>query len=232
MSALAISYSAGGALAVIEFDATISETHLAGNEITEHPVEKGVNVTDHVRPRVDRITLDVVVTNAPTRVPRTNMGGATGGVTGLDLVVPTNGDLPIAIPGIGAALKGAGVFRGTQVVQAQVLQFDSFDRVADVYHELKNLQETATLVTITTSLVEYENFVFENLSAPRQAGEGDSIHFQIDAKHLRFVTAKTVPAPASPVGVKKTNKGSQPTKDAGPKSSLALKGAQALGLAH
>lgn len=226
-----ISYSAGGALAVIEFDATLGETHPFSNVITEHPVEKGVNVTDHVRPEVDRVTVEAFVTNAPTRVPGSNLDGATGSVQNLELDVPTTTDLPIQIPGVGAALRGSGALRGTLAVQAQTLQFDDFDRVGSIFHELKTLQEAATLVTIATSLREYADFVIQSVNVPRQAGEGDAVRITIEARQLRFVTTKTVPAPKEPVGVKTVNKGPKPGT-AVPKSSLALKAAQAIGLAH
>ncbi len=230
MSQVAISYDAGGSLAVIEFDATLGEVHQGTTVVTEHPVEKGVNISDHVRPEVDRLTLEVFVTNAPIRVPRTNLDGATGGVAPLDLVVPSTFELPIAIPGVGAALKGAGLLSGNTTVKANVLQFDSFDRVSSVYHELKTLQETSTVVTIQTSLREYDNFVLKSVTEPRQAGEGDSMRINIEAQQIRFVTAKTVPAPKTPVGAKKVNRGAKPSTDAGPKQSLALKAAKALGL--
>lgn len=204
-----ISYSTGGVLAVIEFDATISATHLAGSDVTEHSVEAGVNVTDHIRPRVDRLTLDCFVTNSPIRVPKTNLGGATGGVGPLDLEVPTTTELPISVPGVGAALKGAGLLNGTSVVKATVLQFNGdFDRVGEVYHELKTLQETATLLTVVTDLREYEDMVIEELTVPREVGDGDAAHFQLGLKHIRFATAKVVPAPK--IAAKKVNRGVQP----------------------
>ncbi len=231
MAVVTISYDAGGSLAVIEFDATLSETHIGTSIVTEHPVEKGVNISDHVRPDVDRLTLEVMVTNAPIKVPGSNLDGATGGVAPLELTIPTTTELPIAIPGVGAALKGAGLLNGTTTVKANVLQFEAFDRVSSVYHELKTLQETATIITIGTSLREYTNFVFKTVTEPRQAGDGDSMKIQIEAQQIRFALAKTVAAPKSPVAAKKVNRGPKPTTEVQPKTSLALKAAQGLGLA-
>src|SRR5262249_25250526 len=99
-------------------------------------------------------------------------------------------------------------------------------------HELLTLRESATLITIVTSLREYEDFVIQSLTAPRQAGEGDSIKIQIEARQLRFVTTQDVPAPKAPVGAKKKDPGPKPTTAADPKTSLALKAAKALGLSH
>lgn len=67
-----------GSEAVILFDATLSEEHRAEAEITEHPVERGANVSDHIRPKLERLRLDVHVTNTPIRDPRSypNKSGA------------------------------------------------------------------------------------------------------------------------------------------------------------
>src|SRR5260221_12257243 len=92
-------------------------------------------------------------------------------------------------------------------------------------------RSTSTVVTIQTSLREYDNFVLKSVTEPRQAGEGDSMRINIEAEQIRFVTAKTVPATKTPVDAKKVNGGAKPSTDAGPTQSLALKAAKALGLA-
>lgn len=49
----------------IELDASISESHVGEVEVTEHPVEQGANVTDHVRPKPDTLTIEGFVSNTP-----------------------------------------------------------------------------------------------------------------------------------------------------------------------
>lgn len=51
----------------LKFDVVPSETHEGVLQITDHPVEKGANVTDHARRELDRLTLEVFVSNAPIR---------------------------------------------------------------------------------------------------------------------------------------------------------------------
>ena len=48
-----------------EIDVTLSEEHFFDNEVTEHPVERGADVTDHVRARPVRITLEGLVSDTP-----------------------------------------------------------------------------------------------------------------------------------------------------------------------
>lgn len=48
-----------------EIDAAISQDHSFDNEITEHPVEKGANVADHVRSTPIMISLEGLVSDTP-----------------------------------------------------------------------------------------------------------------------------------------------------------------------
>lgn len=49
----------------LQVDAAPRETHALTDTLTDHPVEKGANVTDHDREEPDRLTLDCVVSNTP-----------------------------------------------------------------------------------------------------------------------------------------------------------------------
>ena len=64
----------------IVIDATISEEHTIAVETTDHPVERGYNVTDHrrVRPRVIKLT--GIMTNYPVKL-FASAGGAKDYVT-------------------------------------------------------------------------------------------------------------------------------------------------------
>lgn len=61
----------------IEFDATLREHHTTTAQATEHKVEKGAPITDHVIVAPKRVTVEVVVTNSPMQQPNTNMDGVT-----------------------------------------------------------------------------------------------------------------------------------------------------------
>ena len=64
MAVLVYEYTPG-VLSALEFDATLSEVHSASATVTEHPVEKGAAITDHVRPQLDRVQLEGLITNTP-----------------------------------------------------------------------------------------------------------------------------------------------------------------------
>lgn len=54
-----------GQTVFMEFDATLAETHDSASDITQHPIEDGSVVTDHVRPRQDLLSLNVFISNHP-----------------------------------------------------------------------------------------------------------------------------------------------------------------------
>lgn len=50
-------------------DASVSEVHTTSSTITDHPVETGANITDHVHKNPDTLVITGIVTNTPTRFP-------------------------------------------------------------------------------------------------------------------------------------------------------------------
>ena len=62
-----------------EFDASIEESHEADVDVTEFPVEEGADITDHLRPRPERITINGIVSNTPlTLDPRRLLPSSSG----------------------------------------------------------------------------------------------------------------------------------------------------------
>lgn len=74
-------------LDTLVLDAIVTETLTMANEVTDHPVEDGPNISDHSRPKPDALTLDCVVSNAP-------LNGERGRVTknGFTFSSSTKGD--------------------------------------------------------------------------------------------------------------------------------------------
>lgn len=66
---------------VIEFDAVVIENHRGSAEVTDHPVENGVDFTDHIRRLQDELIISGVVTDTPVVVDAANNATApnTGG---------------------------------------------------------------------------------------------------------------------------------------------------------
>lgn len=60
-----INYVAGSVMQELDIDATVSQQHSGENEITEHPVENGTNIVDHVRVKPDKLTIECWVSDTP-----------------------------------------------------------------------------------------------------------------------------------------------------------------------
>lgn len=177
---------------ILAFDVVTLETHAIRNEITEHPVEKGANVTDHVRAEVDSISIEVFVSNSPIkRMDRLHQGDSVGDTSALDL--------------------------GNNQ-SASVLQFDNpVDNVAEMYRALRVLRDTAELVHVITPLWDYADMAVREVSIPRSVAEGDGAKMTIDLKQLRLVEVQLVPAPIPTEirGKKAEDKGAKGAKELG-----------------
>lgn len=169
---------ANGQIQSIEFDAVIRDTHEASAEITDHPVERGADVSDHVRKNLDSVTLEVVVSNEPIRQPGSQMEGVTSGQAGLEIREPA----PFGL--------------GLVVAKANVLVFDGeFDRVRTVHEELLRLMNEGVVVGILTSLREYENMLLRRVSPIREAATGDSLRATVEAREIIIVESEVVDVP-------------------------------------
>lgn len=159
-----------GQVQAIEFDVVEREVHDASATITEDQVEEGANTSDHVRPNHDRLSLDVVVSNQPIVVPKTQVPGLTGGVRGLEF-------------------ERAGVV----FARAQALVFDEeFDRARTVYEELTGLKDRGDVLTVITKIREYQNMVIERIGAIVEAATGDALISTVDFRGIRIVETEIV----------------------------------------
>lgn len=67
-----------GELRSLDTDAVLREGSTRIAEVTENPVERGADVSDHIRPKTDTLILEFIITNTPIRVPETNADGVSG----------------------------------------------------------------------------------------------------------------------------------------------------------
>jgi hypothetical protein len=56
----------------LELDATLRQSHERRNEVTKHPVEKGADVTDNIRPLPRTVALEAVIAARPVVNPGTS----------------------------------------------------------------------------------------------------------------------------------------------------------------
>lgn len=163
---------ADGALQVINFDASIDEGYESTAEATEHAVEQGAAVSDHVRPNPDTLSFNAYVTNTPVVSALSQMDGAGENHDGVDLDV------------------------GGRRVAAAVTQWDQeFDRVGAVDAQLLALQRSGTLVKVYTGLRVVERLVITRYKVDRDADNGNALSLTLELKRIRIATTQRVLAP-------------------------------------
>ncbi len=185
-----------GTLERVTFDASVRESYESSGEATEHAVERGAAVSDHVKPNADSLTVEGVVTNTPILAPGNQADGVTGDVRGLSIAA------------------------GNRTVTANVLQFSStFDRVRTVDALLRTLREAGTLVKVYTGLRVLEDVLIVRYTPERSAENGNALHFTLDLKRLRIATTQRVAAPRRVR--RREQRGPQPAAPAEQRSVLA-----------
>lgn len=186
-----------GEAEVVTFDATLRETLSAGATVTEHAVETGADVADHVRPSVRKAVFEVFVSDSPAEEPSTLMYGARGRVASVELQAGAQRVMKRGATGA----KAAEYVNEAVKVSASVLQFDApFARRERVYEKLEQIRSERRVCIAICELAELDDVVITNLSAPLDDKSGDGIAFSLEVTQIRFATSQTVevPDPESP----------------------------------
>jgi len=202
----------------IDFDLIESETHTNASELTEHPVEKDSDVTDHVKHDPIELSLKVWVTNAPIE-EQDAYGGGFGKV---QLQLPPVPPPANPIDQLFQAIKGAILGPVPPPVVNVLLFQDEFDKVQDTHIALTALERSGLSSTVVTSTMNYPNMILEKVDYEKtEAGSGS---FELGFKQVRIVTTSTVaaPAPAEPRGAPPVKKGSQATSAPGTDAAKSL----------
>jgi hypothetical protein len=248
MSAFIYWTTKAGAENTLWFDVTTEEGHHLKAEVTEHPVEEGINVTDNVRPEADELSLTCFISNTPiktkanvlTEVKKTGkiIGAQSGSVTGEKLDVKTYDPPLLPTPGslINALSSAIGnLLNGKKEYKAQVLKFSKdFDNVQETYFALKELRDTGQRVEVITTVRTYKDMVVVDVSMPRTSEHGTGAAVTIQLKEIRVVSTLKVkaPRPADSLGAPRKNQGAKGPSDAddpSKKESTLFKGLAKIG---
>jgi hypothetical protein len=184
-------------------DVCTEETHELANTVTDHPVEDGANISDHVRPQPDRLTLNCFVSNTPLSTQQQQRTIQEGS---FKFTSNTSKDVPIG------AVDGRG---------------------ANTFAALKKLRDNGTLVQVVTTLKTYalkstEGMVIESLTIPRRTDSYDGLEWSVTFKQIRIVKnqqTRDIKAKEKQVQPKKKT-GTQTTSDGSDENSAALNAAK------
>jgi hypothetical protein len=162
----------------------LSQTHSGKATPTDSNVERGSDVTDHIKVDLRPFTATCFVGNSMLEAAASDMDGATSATSTVD--------------------AGSASFTVNGISQYT-------DRVRIVYRRLLDLQSAGTLVTIVTGLERYESMCITDLSFP--VTNKDGIEFELSAREVRIAETRSAAAP-TPVhvrGRRRVNAGVTPT---------------------
>jgi hypothetical protein len=206
-----------GALVRIYADAWQSEDLTADSIVTEHAVEDGSIVSDHIRPEQLIANVRLFFSETPTRGDLDDK--LKGSVESIALPVYVYPDLtPLLSPkglgdavsaGIGAVASAVGLGAPAGPTHYQALKFKSAPgRLRTVFAKLMQLRAESSLFTLGLSIARLKNVASTTIKIARTPDDGQDGAIDLTFRQLSFVTtksAKAIPLPLEPRG--------QPKKD-------------------
>lgn len=185
-----------GAAQTLELDVDLQESHDLASDITEHPVEEGADVTDHVRPRLRRVTIEGYVSDTPWI---TNPGVAEQAeFKSLELQLPPKPQQISLSAGLAAGIGAISdaLFGPAPPLKATILTLDDVkSRKRAVYDALEDVRLNARLCRVITSLHEYDNMLIEQVVPTRTPASGTGAGFVVTYKEIKRVSSDVTVAP-------------------------------------
>lgn len=196
---LGVTYATGnGVIGGIWIDCTVKERHRLMSEISDHPVEDGPDVSDHVRPMPRSVTLDCVISNTPLAVPQSHADGARM-IDRKIRLPPQPAKLPLGLGEASIRVGPLGQLAIKETREATVKTFDPpFDRVQAVWQELDAMHAEGRVVSVHTTLGDYHDMAIEDVDVPRDVTTFASLRFTITLRQIRRVESARLAAAAVP----------------------------------
>jgi hypothetical protein len=214
-------------------DAWKQEGLSATSVITEHAVESGAKVTDHIRPEPITVHCEMFFSEAPVRGDLDSE--FVGQLRSEPLSLPEYpNNTPLLSPyglakataaGINAIGNALGLGGGP--TKASAMRFDSPPgRLRSVLEKVLQARSEGTLFTVGCSVLRVESMALKECSITRTAEDGDSGSIVFEFTQVQFVStesAKAVPLPLEPRGQIKKNTSTGKASDVPAAKSSAAK---------
>lgn len=204
--ATTLTWETGGRIVAVTLDACTTQAHEITAEPTEHAVERGAAISDHVRPGHDTFTLEGTVSQTP---------------------IVDDGSAPSR-----ASTRSVGLRTGAG---ASVWGWETpWERVRTVDSLLRELVVSGTLATLSTGLrPDVSDLVVTRYRADRSATIGAAVGVTLELRRVRLVSVRRVevPVPAQRRGQRQAQRGAQSAGQTSERRSAlarALDGARSL----
>lgn len=172
---------------VLIFDAIRTEDHTMSATVTEHPVENGSIISDHVIQQPDKLTITGLVSNTPI-----DLIGSYA-VTGKDDVLLTAETIGAVKPEEATgAPKSGNIFTSKLGANYLINKGSSNARSNAAYIIMKNFLKNAIPVVVRTGLDVYTDMIITDMRTNRDARNGDSWSPSITFQKIERVQSKQV----------------------------------------
>lgn len=212
----------GGSLVM---DIVSAESGDFGSTVTEHPVERGANITDFIREDLDIVNVVWFVSNSPIGEYVSVVGGSQPGalrpgniavhkdgkMKGVSLVIPEySPSLTINVAGVPVPNPGAIIATAQKAVTGLVNKIfgsepnrtalmmtfaEDKDYATDAIALLRDLKASGKLLTLALPRMELESMTITKITPNRTSDEGTGVEIGIEFKQIRTVQVLTVAAP-------------------------------------
>lgn len=209
-----------GVTSAIFLDATLSENFTAEAEVTQHPVENGIDISDHIILKPKKLSIDGIISETPfssdsqiaglaTSVAASigqEIGGAYGGLAatlGINQTKTMAGLLtPKSVTG-GTVRDTEGEFRDDTAIPSEN------SRLRDAMNEFELIRLDKQPLTIITGLKKYENYVLTSFQVRRDTKSGQSIQVHLELSEFQVASSQSVKiaVPKTKAAVKKVEQG-------------------------
>jgi hypothetical protein len=196
----------------LTFDAVLREVHTLNQEVTEHPVEQGAALVDHIRPLPLEIALEGVISNSPVYLPLDHADGVSWQAREVEVEPQTLADIVARNRG-SAGVSGAFNPIASQLAAsaAQLITIPGpkgrvygpsqpLQREQAVYATLSDLRGKGELLTLYTGLATIERLALASVTCSRDASGG--LQIQMTLRQVRLATVDALPETKPLVTVK------------------------------
>ena len=182
-------------LHTVSFDLLLDEQHSLEAEVTQHTVEDGSTISDHIRLLPRKGSLTGFVTNHPFQVGYN--GGLAPNIAKKIAASQKKDWVSGFVQDIGSSYQQVGRLLGQQdttaFTEADFLESpERKDRVSTVWGAFKQLMETKSTCTIITGLEKYMDVVITKVSTERDKDTGDAGRFKVEFQEIKFAVISEV----------------------------------------
>lgn len=188
MAEAVVQWTVGEQTTLVGVDVTPSRGYERAAEVTEHPVEDGSPIGDHIKLANGTVSIEGVISNTPIQLPSGQLQGAT------------------RTPGTVALGGGLGA--------ATVMKWSTpFDRVRECDALFDALVTAKVRVTLTTGLRFIENLILTRYKVDESRDTAGTLAVTMEFKQLRIANAQRAPVPEVRRMVTPVSAGTRPVDD-------------------